>query len=358
MGLAREWLSEIERENLALELLRGQDGVMDKTGKRVLGLCPFHDEKTPSFNYRPDQDFYHCFGCGVGGDLIKLYCHLRGRGRDDKEAFKEFRDKYGPPPDRLSREEWLERKALAEKARVASPPAGWAPREVELPPEMWMEKAGRFVEHSRQRLAGNRAELARLVRWGFDLAEAWRCGLGWNDQLKKFPGRSWGLADDVILYNGLVIPFFEDGRVIRIKIRRPEPDLKDRYRLVKGSSVRLPLYQGGGKVLVVETERDAAMLWGRFKEAGWSFLATGGASYRPCRKVHEFLKTAELIAVALDNDKAGFQNWHKFWRENYPQAVRWPMPQSWGVKDPGEAAENKFNLGAWLGACERAHGIR
>lgn len=36
------------------------------------GLCPFHDEKTPSFTVRPGVGAYHCFGCGVGGDVIRF----------------------------------------------------------------------------------------------------------------------------------------------------------------------------------------------------------------------------------------------------------------------------------------------
>lgn len=40
------------------------------------GLCPFHDEKSPSFNVRPMQGFYHCFGCGEGGDVYKFLQHM------------------------------------------------------------------------------------------------------------------------------------------------------------------------------------------------------------------------------------------------------------------------------------------
>ncbi len=41
-------------------------------GGSLKGLCPFHDEKSPSFHVTPARNLFHCFGCGVGGDVISF----------------------------------------------------------------------------------------------------------------------------------------------------------------------------------------------------------------------------------------------------------------------------------------------
>src|SRR6187549_3569563 len=45
---------------------------LKKNGANYKGLCPFHGERTPSFQVNRDKGFFHCFGCGVGGDVIKF----------------------------------------------------------------------------------------------------------------------------------------------------------------------------------------------------------------------------------------------------------------------------------------------
>ena len=50
----------------------GEHVALKRSGKNFMGLCPFHHEKTPSFNVSPERQIFKCFGCGVGGDVIKF----------------------------------------------------------------------------------------------------------------------------------------------------------------------------------------------------------------------------------------------------------------------------------------------
>lgn len=47
-----------------------------KTGRNFTGLCPFHKEKTPSFNVNPEREIFKCFGCGKGGDVISFIMEM------------------------------------------------------------------------------------------------------------------------------------------------------------------------------------------------------------------------------------------------------------------------------------------
>jgi DNA primase len=76
-----------------------------KAGKNHVGLCPFHAEKTPSFNVNPDKQIFHCFGCGVGGDVFK-FLELQ-EGMNFPDAVKSLANRTGIalPADSKSRKE-------------------------------------------------------------------------------------------------------------------------------------------------------------------------------------------------------------------------------------------------------------
>jgi DNA primase len=62
---------------------------------RYLGLCPFHQEKTPSFNVHQSRQFYKCFGCGAGGDALKFVMEVDGL--TFPEALKLLAERNGIP---------------------------------------------------------------------------------------------------------------------------------------------------------------------------------------------------------------------------------------------------------------------
>ena len=57
-----------------------------KGGKDHVGLCPFHNEKTPSFQVIPDKKFFHCFGCKASGDVIKFLMQFKGLSFPDAKS--------------------------------------------------------------------------------------------------------------------------------------------------------------------------------------------------------------------------------------------------------------------------------
>lgn len=60
---------------------------LEKRGKNYLALCPFHQEKTPSFNVNPEKQIFHCFGCGVGGNVFKFVMMVEGLSFPDAVRF-------------------------------------------------------------------------------------------------------------------------------------------------------------------------------------------------------------------------------------------------------------------------------
>ncbi|HEX8689960.1 MAG TPA: DNA primase, partial [Solirubrobacterales bacterium] len=69
-----------------------------RQGARWVGLCPFHEERTPSFSVDPQEKLYHCFGCGVGGDTIKFIEEKEGLGF--AEAVELLAERYGVEVER------------------------------------------------------------------------------------------------------------------------------------------------------------------------------------------------------------------------------------------------------------------
>ena len=64
-----ELIEEIRSGNDIVDVISGYVR-LTKKGSTYFGLCPFHNEKTPSFSVSPNKQMYYCFGCGAGGNVI------------------------------------------------------------------------------------------------------------------------------------------------------------------------------------------------------------------------------------------------------------------------------------------------
>src|SRR5690349_7899815 len=177
-------LAEI-RSGIDIVELVGRFVNLRKAGVNWKGLCPFHGEKTPSFMVNPKKGIFHCFGCGVGGDVFGFLM------RQDRLSF----------PEAV--------RALAKTAGVALPEergaqAGDSGREELL---RVMDLAGRFYAEALWKPAGERAR-AYLAERGIDPEVARRFGLGYApdawDRLLDFM-KAERVGQDTLVAAGLAV---------------------------------------------------------------------------------------------------------------------------------------------------------
>ena len=156
-------------------------------GGSLKGLCPFHDEKTPSFHVTPGRNFYHCFGCGEGGDVISFVMKIDGLGFT--EAVERLADKYAV---RLRREDG------DEPAPQRGPQRG-----------RLIDAHNKAQEWYTAQLAAPEALVARqfLAQRGFDQEVALRFGVGYaprdGEALLRHL-RQRGFRDEELVVGGLV----------------------------------------------------------------------------------------------------------------------------------------------------------
>lgn len=131
MSFAAKNLSPAERERIAHECFT----VASKKGAELHGLCPFHDEKKPSFGYNIEKDAYNCFSCEAKGDLISLWSHHKGLG--EKDGFKAFCEAFniqsGKKPQKTS-----EKPAQSTSAPKIIPEKDW--QKIPPLPEVWASR--------------------------------------------------------------------------------------------------------------------------------------------------------------------------------------------------------------------------
>ena len=74
---SEEIINDVRQSNDIVDVI-SQYVHLKRSGRNFFGLCPFHNEKSPSFSVSPDKQIFHCFGCGVGGNVITFISKIEG----------------------------------------------------------------------------------------------------------------------------------------------------------------------------------------------------------------------------------------------------------------------------------------
>jgi DNA primase len=199
----------------------GEHVVLKKKGREFVGICPFHDDKSPSMTVSPAKQFYYCFSCGAGGNAIKFLMELQRQSFSD--VVLELARKYqlpvetldGPQQERLRKQ--LSRREQLQK--VLSLASGWFRSQLRAPEG---EAALAYLRQQR-RLSDTTLEAFEL---GF-APDRW-------DGLLQHLGQVHGFAPELLEAAGLVVPRKGgDGFYDRFRGRVMVP-IKDRQGRVIG----------------------------------------------------------------------------------------------------------------------------
>ena len=83
-------LEDVRQSNDIVNII-SQYVALKRKGRNYFGLCPFHNEKSPSFSVSPDRQIFHCFGCNAGGNVYSFLMKIEGIGF--KEAVEQLAEK-------------------------------------------------------------------------------------------------------------------------------------------------------------------------------------------------------------------------------------------------------------------------
>src|SRR5574344_402240 len=92
MYYPEEVVEEIRQKNDIVDIVSGYVR-LQKKGSNYFGLCPFHNEKSPSFSVSPNKQMYYCFGCGAGGNVFTFI--MEYENYSFQEAIKFLADRAG-----------------------------------------------------------------------------------------------------------------------------------------------------------------------------------------------------------------------------------------------------------------------
>ncbi len=302
-------IEQIKQRVSLVDVVRAKAPSMKRKGRDWWACCPFHQEKTPSFSVNEEKGFYHCFGCGLHGDIFSFV--QEQEGLNFPETLKKLADMAGVQLP----EEPMQQQRQDEKAKFY---AAMAAAQGMFQGQYKHSSAAAYVEKR-----GLSPEAIAHFGLGYAL-DSWENlntnlqGQGFKpDTLREVgltkPGKQ-GRGDYDAFRNRLMFPIYDmQDRVVAFGGRVLSKDDEPKYL----NSPESPVFYKGrqlynlngartairetGEALVVEGYTDVIALW----EHGYKHaVAPLGTAITP-EQVETLWKHCQLPTICLDGDKAG-----------------------------------------------------
>ncbi len=331
-----------------VEFLRGYLP-MTPAGKNLKARCPFHNEKTPSFMISPERQTWHCFGCGLGGDIFAFL--MKYENMEFGEALKVLAEKAGVELKRADPREykvfgllyelqdaakdfWKEQLKTAKIAKDYLDERGLTPETIE-------EFEIGFAPNDQDSLA------MYLINKGYDPADITRAGLiGRTErglQYDRFRGRIMfpihNHLGKVVGFTGRILPQLDTGELGKY-VNSPETPIFNKSKLLYGFWKSKSGVRESGKAYLVEGQMDFLM---SYQVGIKNAVATSGTALTPDH-ILALRKIAEELLVSFDNDDAGFAAGERAIDLAEAGGMQVRIVSLEGVKDPAEAAQKDPKL--------------
>ena len=284
---------------------------LQKAGANFKASCPFHNERTPSFNVSPARQIWHCFGCGKGGDIFTFVQEIEGA--EFPEALKTLAERAGVelhPEDPNLRSEKNRLFQLMEEAAkffesnlAAKPPSGG------LIALAYLKNRGLADETVREFRLGYASEEWRalsqhLAAKGFQFSEMEKAGLviKRSEYFDRFRGR---IIFPIFDYNGRVIAF--GGRIFPEReneakyVNSPETPLYQKSLTLYGLNKSKQEILKKSECVLVEGYMDMIMSW----QGGIKNVVASSGTALTEGQLKILRRLSEKLIAAFDLDEAG-----------------------------------------------------
>ncbi len=321
--IPQEVIENIRSQTNIVEVI-GQYVQLKKSGKNYLGLCPFHEEKTPSFSVAEDKQIFHCFGCGKGGNVFTFLQELEGL------TFPESVVKVAEFEQIPLADQWKQQTYATDETNSATGKLLTA-----------HEKAVEVYHHMLLHTKAGQPALDYLLNRGLtmELIEAFKIGFTPNERsflVQVFNNES--LSSDVFEHSGLFIKHddghFSDrfyqrimfpinnpqGRTIGFSgrwlapekgqekdqpkyLNSPETELFNKRQVLFNLDKARSEIRKTGEILLFEGFMDVIAAWQAGIKNG---LASMGTSLT-AQQIQQMERLTKDLVLCYDGDQAGFE---------------------------------------------------